>query len=79
VIIGKKPVITDASLHLDSNRKDRTMINRILYSGVLGAALVTFSAGAYAQTIGDVFHQTLRGDLLDDLLGDVAGLLGFLI
>ena len=55
------------------------MINRILYSGVLGAALVTFSAGAYAQTIGDVFHQTLRGDLLDDLLGDVAGLLGFLI
>jgi hypothetical protein len=59
------------------------MINRVLYSGVLGAALVTFSAGAYAQTIGDVFHQTVRGDLLDDLLGDVGGflvgLLGFLV
>jgi hypothetical protein len=66
-----------------TDRKDQPMINRVLYSGVLGAALVTFSAGAYAQTIGDVFHQTVRGDLLDDVLGDVGGflvgLLGFLV
>jgi hypothetical protein len=50
------------------------MINRLLYGGVLGAALVTLSTAAYAG--GD-------GDVLDDLLGDVGGfltgLLGFLV
>jgi hypothetical protein len=60
------------------------MVSRLVRGGVLGMALVAVSAGAYAQTIGNVVHPTLAGeDFLDDLLGDLGGflvgLLGFLV
>ncbi len=59
------------------------MVSRLWGGGVLGMALLMSSAGAYAETIGDAVHQTLSGDILEDLLGDLGGfliaLLGFLI